>query len=606
MKASLDPTSKTGARSSGDAWTSVARPFLWLALSTTIACSSTIGDLHDSSGRGAGSNGSTGSTGSTGTTGSGGGSTGGGTTTGGGGTGGNGGTSMPPVPVDPGTKGVHRLNSTEYNATIADILGTKLAPANSSWLGGEIGGFDNMASVLDVDEAQFKRYFDAAGLIADDVFANAALKAKVVTCATTDDATCVGNIVSSTGRLLFRRPLAADEVTTYRGVYTLARQQGENHDASIKHVLRSMLSSAEFLFRIEVDPNPTSTAKHPLTAYELASRLSYFLWSSAPDEALLASAADNSIVQDDKLVAAADRMLADPLKYGRFVQSFAGQWLGARKLPEHAAATNAFPDWSPQLASSLTSEMYAYFTDFVKTDRSWLDFLKTDVNFVDATSAKLYGLPAPSGTGQQRVEVTNDQRFGFFGLGGFLALSSIENRTSPTLRGRWILSNLLCTEPPAPPPGVPELTAGAFDPTKNVAKALEEHRRNPACSGCHKMFDPLGMALEQFDGIGKFRTTYADGATIDPTGELPASSSNPQGVKFTGLKGLADTVSQDAKFARCITDTMFTYGLGRLIVDTDRPYLELVQANWMKGTPSIRRLIQSLVLSEPFRYRHGK
>ena len=513
---------------------------------------------------------------------------------------------MPPVPIDPGTKGVHRLNSTEYNATVADVLGTKLQPANSSWLGGEIGGFDNMASVLDIDEAQYKRYFDAAGLLADDVFANAASKAKVVTCATTDDATCVGNIVSNTGRLLFRRPLAADEVTTYRAVYTGARQQGENHDLSIKHVLRSMLSSAEFLFRIETDPNPSSTEKHPLNAYELASRLSYFLWSSAPDEALLASAADNSLTQDDKLVAAVDRMLTDTTKYGRFVQSFAGQWLGARKLPEHVAAPSTFPDWSPQLASSLTSEMYAFFTEFVKSDRSWLDFLQTDVNFVDATSAKLYGLPAPTAAGQQRVEVTTDQRFGFFGLGGFLALSSIENRTSPTLRGRWILSNLLCTEPPSPPPGVPELTAGTFDPTLNVAKALEEHRKNPACSGCHKLFDPLGMALEQFDGIGKFRTTYADGATIDPTGELPASSSHPQGAKFTGLKGLAQTVSTHPRFAQCFTETMFKYGLGRLIADTDRPYLEMVQSSWMKGTPSIRRMIHTLVLSETFRYRHGK
>jgi hypothetical protein len=251
--------------------------------------------------------------------------------------------------------------------------------------------------------------------------------------------------------------------------------------------------------------------------------------------------------------------------------------------------------------------MYAFFTDFMKNDRSWFDFLQVDMNFVDAANAKLYGLPAPSGTTAQRIEVTTDQRFGFFGLGGFLAISSIENRTSPTMRGRWILTNVLCTEPPPPPPGVPELTAGTFDPTKNVAKALEEHRKNPACSGCHRLFDPLGMSLEQFDGIGKFRTLYGDGSTIDPTGEFPASSVYPQGTRFTGLKGLSDTVIKDPRYTSCLTETMFKYGLGRLVVGSDHPYLAVLENQWLtKGTPTIRRLIQALVLSESFRYRQGK
>jgi len=575
-----------------------------------VACSSEFGDLPARTGTGAGRGAGSGAAGGTSTgTGPGSGSggatgTGGGpgTGTGGASTGGSqpgdSGTPIPPGPVDPGTKGAHRLNSTEYNATVADVLGTKLQPANSSWRGGEIGGFDNMAAVLDIDDAQYKRYFDTAGVVVDDVFAAVDLKAKIVTCATVDDATCVQSIITNTGRRLFRRPLTPDEVTTYNKVYTLARQQGENHDGSIKQVLRSLLSSVEFLYRIEIDPNPNSTDKHPLNAYELASRLSYFLWSSAPDDALLASAADNSLIQDDKLGAAVDRMLADPAKSTRFVQSFSGQWLGARKLPDHAAAPAVYPSWTPQLANSLTSEMYLFFTEFLKNDRSWLDFLNADINFVDAPLASHYGMPAPAGTGPQRVEFTTDQRFGFFGLGGFLAISSVDNRTSPTLRGRWVLTNLLCTEPPAPPPGVPELTAGTFDPTKNVVKALEEHRKNPACSGCHGIFDPYGLSLEQFDGIGKYRTVYGDGATIDPTTELG-------GVKFTGIRGLADTVSKNPKFTKCITETMFTYGLGRLVADTDHPYLEAVQAEWLKGTPTLRRLIRSLVLAETFRFRHA-
>jgi hypothetical protein len=299
---------------------------------------------------------------------------------------GNGGGDVPGV--DPGTKTLHRLNSAEYNATVADILGTKMQPANSSWLRGEADGFDNIAVVLDLDEAQYKRYFDTAEAIAEDVFANAALKAKVVTCAT-EDATCVQSIISATGRRLFRRPMNSDEVGTYNKVYTAARGLGENHEGGIKQVVRALLSSSEFLYRIEFDPNPTSTTKHPVAPFELASRLSYFLWSSAPDDALLDAAADSSLTQDATLRATVDRMLADRVKSGRFVENFVGQWLGARKLPEHPADAKLFPQWSSQLAGSLTEEMYLYFTEFLKGNRPWVDFMTADINFVDANVANL-------------------------------------------------------------------------------------------------------------------------------------------------------------------------------------------------------------------------
>jgi len=173
------------------------------------------------------------------------------------------------------------------------------------------------------------------------------------------------------------------------------------------------------------------------------------------------------------------------------------------------------------------------------------------------------------------------------------------------LRGRWILSNLLCTEPPAPPPGVPDLGAGSIDPTKNVRDALEEHRKNPSCAACHSLFDPYGLSLEHFDGIGRYRSAYADGATINAAAELAPSDIYPQGVKFSGIQGLADTITKNPMFSECIADFMFTYGLGRLIAETDRPYLTAVQAEWATGTPSIRRLIHSLVRAETFRHRRG-
>jgi hypothetical protein len=500
-----------------------------------------------------------------------------------------------PLAVDPGSKEIHRLNSNEYNATVLDVLGSKLELANSSWLGGEIHGFDNIAAVLDVDEEQYQRYFDAAGTIADDVFAAPALKSRIVSCSSSD-ASCVNAIVSATGKRLFRRPLSADEIKTYAKVYSDARGLGEDHEGSVKQVLRALLSSGEFLFRIEIDPRPDQKEKHALDDYELASRLSYFLWSSAPDDVLLAAAADHSLSKDEVLRSQVERMLDDPLKSQRFIENFAGQWLGARKLPAHAVDPKVFPDWSQDVASSLTKEMYLYFAEFLKPERAWSEFMTADLNFVDAASARIYGISAQGAI--QRRSLTNDERFGFAGLAGFLALSSMPARTSPTLRGRWVLANLLCQEAPKPPPGVPDLGAGGLDPSKNVRSALEEHRKNPACAACHNLFDPFGLALEKFDGIGMARSVYADGSMISPDATRGS-------VQFSGIAGLADVVTSDPKFNECVGDFLFIYALGREIEDSDRPYLNWVQDEWKKGAPSLRRLIQQLVLADTFRSRHG-
>jgi Protein of unknown function (DUF1592)/Protein of unknown function (DUF1588)/Protein of unknown function (DUF1595)/Protein of unknown function (DUF1585)/Protein of unknown function (DUF1587) len=559
---------------------------LWAALACgAAACNGAIGGLGGA-GPGPGTAGG-------GTAGGGAGSGAGGST-GGGGSAGSGGAI---VPTDPASLALHRLNSNEYNATVADVLGTTLQPANSSWLGGEFGGFDNMAAYLDVDEPQYQRYFDAAGQIADDVFASPAQKAKIVTCATTD-AACVDGIIGATGRRLFRRPLDAAELVTYKKVYTAAHDLGEDHDGSVKQVLRAFLSSSEFLYRVEFDPTPTSAAKHPLTSYELASRLSYFLWSSAPDDALLTAAADGSLAQDDKVRAQVARMLADPVKSQRFVENFAGQWLGARKLPQHGVDATAFPDWTPQMAASLTKEMYLYFGEFLSTDRPWSDFMKADLNFVDASTAKVYGVAAPTQAGLQRTTITTDKRVGFAGLGGFLALSSLPKRTSPTLRGRWILNNLLCQTVPDPPKDVPDIAVTGLDPTKNIRAALEEHRKVASCAACHSSFDPFGLSLEEFDGIGKFRTTYSDGTAIDASATL-------KGVTFTGLQGMADTVTANPKFNECVAQFMLTYGLGRQLVAVDKPALQTIQTQWAAGTPTLRRLVETLALSEPFRTRQG-
>jgi len=358
-----------------------------------------------------------------------------------------------------GYKAIHRLNSNEYNATVKDVLGTTLTPANGSWPVYELNGFDNMADVQIVDQDQYQRYFDASSAIAADVFAQPAFKTKYITCATSDDA-CVSGIIGNLGLHLFLRPLKPTEVTNYKTVYTAAQGQGEAHEGALKYVLSALLSSSEFLYRMEFDPNPNSAEKHPLSAYELATRLSYFLWSTAPDDALLAAAADSSISKDETLKSTVDRLLGNAANQARFVQNFYGQWLGGRRVAEHAVAPDVYTAWNPALADSLAQEMYAYFADFLNTDRSWLEFLTADENFVDGPLATLYGMPAPPAGTRQKVSVTTDKRVGFLGLAGFLAQSSLDRRTSPTLRGRWIMINLLCTQPPSPPKDVPNRGGG--------------------------------------------------------------------------------------------------------------------------------------------------
>jgi len=520
-------------------------------------------------------------------------------------------------PVDPGHVAVHRLNTNEYNATVADVLGTKLQPANPNWRGGELGGFDNMASVLGVDADQYRRYFDAAEAITKDVWANETARAKLLTCATQDDQACVKSILTSSGTRIFRRPLTDKELTTYSKVYSGARAAGDDHSASVRLMIQALLSSAEFLYRIELDQSPSSTAKHPVTPYELASRLSYFLWGSAPDDQLLAAAANNTLANDDVLEDAVDYMLGD-VKSNRFVTNFAGQWLGIRRVVPHPAAPDIYPEWTPVVADAASQEMYLYFNEFLRSGRTWLDFMKADINYVTPELAKLYDMPAPAGAvaggAPVRVEGVADGRRGFAGLLGFLAMSSPDRRSSPTLRGKWLLMNMMCTTPPDPPPNIPVLEKKGDTSVLNVREVLEEHRANPACAACHAMFDPFGLALEQYDGIGKFRTAYTNGSAIDPATELQVSAEYPSGLKFggiegvNGLPGVADAVSQNPGFATCISQKMLTFGLGRLLTETDTPYLDVVNKEWLKdgAVPTIPRLIHGLVATETFRYRRGE
>jgi hypothetical protein len=253
--------------------------------------------------------------------------------------------------------------------------------------------------------------------------------------------------------------------------------------------------------------------------------------------------------------------------------------------------------------------MYLYFNEFLRTQRPWTEFMTADINFVNGPLAQHYGMPAQNGTALVKLENVNDGRKGFAGLAGFLKMTSTDRRTSPTIRGKWLLLNLMCTHPPDPPANVPELEeeTGGEAPT-NVRDALEQHRNNPACSSCHNLFDPFGLALEEYDGIGKFRTSYPDGSDIDPSTAMVPSTAYPAGLQFSGLTGAADAVTQNPSFAGCVAEKMLTYSLGRPLTETDKPYLDVLKAEWLAAgaNPTLDRLIQGLVATETFRYRRGE
>ncbi len=509
--------------------------------------------------------------------------------------------------ADPGRIGLHRLNNNEYDNTLRDLLGVAATPARASFIPDEQAlGFDSIASSLGMTEAQYEQYFNAAGLFADEVMSNAALRSRIVTCAPTPgDAACIKSIVSSFGLRAWRRPLDSVEVDRLVKVAIDAVTLGATFEGSVGEVVRVMLASPHFLYRFEPDPDPASTTPHPVDSYSLASRLSYLMWSTMPDDAVLAVAASGEISTTAGLQAELSRLLASP-RASEFVSSFAGQWLGMRALGSHQVDSGVFGEWNQQLRQSMIQEGLGYFNLFLEgpSPLPLSGFFNTDVNFVDPSLANLYGIAAGSGGAPERVSISTDQRVGFLGLASFLTISSFSYRTAPTVRGKWVLESLLCEPIAQPPPSVPALdqnTTPDMASSGNVRVRLAQHRTAPACAGCHAILDPIGLGLENFDAIGRYRTSYPNGDAVDASGQLPG------GKAFNGLTSLADILAADPRFVQCASKKLMTYALSRKLERSDDVYLDRILEQLAQGEDrSLRGLLTAIVMSEPFRQRRGE
>lgn len=366
----------------------------------------------------------------------------------------------------------------------------------------------------------------------------------------------------------------------------------------MQHVVHIVLSAPQFLYRIEFDPDPTDATPHPVTEWELASRLSYALWSTMPDDELFALASKGELSSTEALSAQVDRMLASPSAEALAIH-FAGNWLGSRRLSDHVASSTVYPEWSPELGESMRREMELYFLDFLLGDQSYAEFLHANLNFVDARLAQYYGAPSPAGTGFDRVENMSDQRGGFLGLPGFLTLTSRETRSSPIIRGKWILDAMLCV-PLKVPAGLvvaplPEVKAEAESST--VRQLMETHRADPACSVCHDMIDPIGLSLEHYDGIGRYREQYEGGAAIDSSTALPG------GVAVDSLATLSTAISEDARYLPCAARKFTTYALGR--VENDPAYVDDIVSRWTSEDGTLKTMMKTVVASDMFRMRRA-
>ncbi len=407
---------------------------------------------------------------------------------------------------------------------------------------------------------------------------------------------CLRRIVASLARRAYRRPVSTSEVAPLLRLASTAQKQGDSFEEAVSLAIQAILVSPDFLFRIERDPKAASAA-HPLSPYELASRLSYFLWASMPDEELRRCADLGTLRQPQVLAAQVRRMLKDE-KAGALVEAFGGQWLQFRALESVAPDRERFPTFDNGLRLSMRRETELFLATIVREDRSILDLIDGRYTFLNERLARHYGIGGVRGPEFRRVDLpVAGRRSGVLTQGSVLTVSSYATRTSPVLRGKWILENVLAAPPPDPPPGTPRLDESKISASGSLRQQMEAHRRNATCAACHSRMDPLGFGLENYDGIGAWRT--ADGKfPIDASGALPDGRSfhGPDEMKAI-LKGDRDA------FAACITEKMLTYALGRGLERSDRRTVQAIAHRLADRRYRFSALVDEIVKSLPFQMR---
>ena len=440
--------------------------------------------------------------------------------------------------------------------------------------------------------------YDATGA------SGSASREKIFVCRPTtvrDETSCARTILATLAKHAYRRPATPTDLATLMEFYEAGRSEGGSFDSGVEAALQRVLADPEFVYRREAEPAGIAAGKsYRISDLDLASRLSFFLWSTVPDDELIDLAAQGKLKDSAVLEKQVRRMLADP-KSEAMIANFTGQWLGVRSLKTSEPVVDLFPDFDDNLRSAYQNEIELFFGSIVRENRSILDLLTANYTFVNERLAKQYGIPNIYGSQFRRVVLPPelDMRRGLLGKGALLTQTSNAARTSPVARGKWFLQTFLGVSPPDPPPNVPALKEQPVDSTGNakapsMRQTMEAHRANPVCASCHKIFEPIGLALENFDAVGGWRTEDRD-RPIDASGVLV------DGSKVEGVASLRDAlVRRSDQFVRVFTEKMLTYALGRGVEYQDMPLVRSIVHESTRGNYNFSSIVLGIVRSAPF------
>jgi hypothetical protein len=427
-----------------------------------------------------------------------------------------------------------------------------------------------------------------------------ASRKKILVCDPNTGQACVEKILATLARRAYRRPVTDKEVASLSRFVKMAQAEGQSVEQGLQVAIQAMLVSPHFLYRIERDPDPTDPAKvHRISDFELASRLSYFLWSSMPDDELLDLAEDGKLHEPAALEAQVKRMLADE-RASALAENFAGQWLEIRNLDSVNPDPQKFPDWGPDLRDAMKTETQMFFASLLRENKPLSEFLDAPYTFLNDRLARHYGIPGVKGPEFRRVDLATGQRGGILSHASVLTVTSYPTRTSPVIRGKYVLQNILGTPPPEPPPDVPALDEDSVGSAASLRQQLEKHRTNAICASCHDRMDVLGFGLENYDAIGRWRTM---------DGKFPVDSSGtlPNGKSFSSPAELRALLKDDLPdFARCLTEKMLIYSLGRGLERYDKKTVNEIVAKLEASGYRFQTLVHEIVRSLPFQMRRGE
>ncbi|MDX2018776.1 MAG: DUF1592 domain-containing protein [Deltaproteobacteria bacterium] len=494
-----------------------------------------------------------------------------------------------------GPKPLRRLTRDEYNNTVRDLLGDSTAPAAA--FADDVRGEGGFYSPNRVSGVETSAYRDAA-----ETLASAAVQRTpaLANCSGAEPI-CADAFIESFGRKAFRRPLSAVENQSLKALYTKVRAEPLKapHKEAIQILIAAMLQAPQFLYHWEA----TSSARErdgslvKLDGFEIASRLSYFLWSSMPDDELLSAAAAGELDSQSKVAEHAERLLADK-RASSTVSSFFAQLLDLERVPGLVKDQSAYPAFNKDLAKAMVAEADAFVKYAVLDDGKYETLLTSPVSFINADLAMLYGKAGVSGAELRKTELNRDQRFGLLTQGAFLAGQANTYETSPVLRGKLVLTRLLCETVPPPPPDV-DTSLGTPQPGQQTRERYESHSTNASCAGCHKTLDPFGFAFESYDGIGRYRTMDA-GRPVRTDGKVSLPSGD---ISFSNAKELVSLIAKSPEGLGCMATQWLRFGLGRADDAADEGSRERALAAFKQAGGNFRELLLSIVKSKTFRYR---